>query len=225
MNSRVNIIFPTAEEEFNYIWSLLEQMQWFRENKYRIKLPDVKEFHIAAIYAPYSFRNGEKEYLQKLFLTNVFRQEPYQADYDSLMEKTQKFASILTLFKDWEQICGFEIWPEYKIKLTQYGPGGGYFVKEQLIKVLVNKVGTKLTIFQTVVHEMVHTGIEHNFVELFKLSQKDKETLVDWICKNHLTKFLPDYPMQDSLNGELLALLEGKTMADIQETLKSWILD
>lgn len=222
MNRNINIIIPSAEEEFNYIWSLLEQMQWFRENKYRIRIPDVKEFHIAAIYAPYSFRNGEKEYLQKLFLTKIFSEEPYKTDYDSLNAKSEDLGRILTLFNTWEQLCGFESWPEYKIKLTQYGPGGGYFIKEKLIKVLVNKVGGKLTVYQTVVHEMVHIGIEHIFVETFKLSQKEKETLVDWICKNHLNDFMPDYPIQAPLNEELLALLEGKKIEDIQEVLKSW---
>jgi len=85
----------------------------------------------------------------------------------------------------------------YQILLTLYGPGGRYNPEKGIVIILsaAKRMGRKNRA-HTIVHEIVHIGIEQNIVQKYHLAHWEKEHLVDLICTLYLHDLMPDYDMQ-----------------------------
>ena len=55
----------------------------------------------------------------------------------------------------------------------------------------------------TVLHEIVHIGIEESIIQKYALNHWEKERLVDLICQQYLQNFLPNYQLQKNGNKML----------------------
>jgi hypothetical protein len=83
-------------------------------------------------------------------------------------------------------MTSFNLKDQYTIVLTKYGSGGSY--NSQTGEVIVNiKDREKDLIMGTILHEIVHIGIEH-LIESYHITHWRKERLVDLIME----KCFPD---------------------------------
>ena len=87
----------------------------------------------------------------------------------------------------------------YTVKLTKYGPGGSYDPKTGTVTMLTTKGGQfkKLDPVETIVHEVVHMGIENEIVARYKLSHPEKERLVDLFVQKLYKEEMPNYKLQN----------------------------
>ena len=63
-----------------------------------------------------------------------------------------------------------------------------------LLSGIVNEA--QKSIHSRIIHELVHLGIEESIVVRYKLTQSEKERVVDYICKYYFEDLLPKYSMQ-----------------------------
>ena len=85
--------------------------------------------------------------------------------------------------------------------VTRYGSGGNYDADDRAIMIRVASggkfKGTYRDPLETIVHEMMHLGIEEKIVKKFKLTHWEKERVVDQICQKEFKDIFPAYKLQE----------------------------
>ena len=101
--------------------------------------------------------------------------------------KQNNIEQIFTkLNKNW----GFKVYNQYDIYITYYGTGGSYYCLEDRGKIILKyKPILNKPYEMTVFHEAIHIGIEQNIIQKYKLSQMEKETIVDALGNLYLEKY------------------------------------
>lgn len=101
-------------------------------------------------------------------------------------------------FEKLGQARGVKLFSSYGIKLTKYGTGGSYNTKRRTVTLLVEGKDRR-ELLCTLVHEMVHIGIQH-LVERYKITHWRKERLVDLLVAKNFPKLkLMQKTREDSL--------------------------
>lgn len=181
----------SARETYNI---LLADIIYFSSYKNLPVHPAFKELEAH----PEVIASIDQEALYATFLSEVY--QPLPTSF--IEEKIKKHAStLLTAYQRCEVLnknWGFVIFPCYSIYPLFYGPGGGYRPDTGGIELNVNDKGLRKKTCETIIHEMVHIGIENAIVQRFQLSHWEKEGLVDTICSLYFHDLLPNYHMQSS---------------------------
>lgn len=198
----ISIPIPTPENAFKRLSSNMRRLPWYEKNNrpkrlafYRkqnhplindmlvdclqTKNPDSTDclYSDAQLYAKYFKR---------------FKSELYDARlYAPLIEKIQESLSIVQdcypKFQAMEEAWGFKIFSEYEIALDIFSVGGKYQPRGQKgIVILGLGAGFSAQEMRTVVHEMLHLGIEELIInprgDKPVVEQEEKERIVDNLC-------------------------------------------
>ena len=112
------------------------------------------------------------------------------------------FAELVKLRDNW----GFKLFRRYEIVATVWGTEGAYEHEDGVILLRVNREGRRTSAYgepleHTVVHEVVHIGIEEVIVRRYSLGHDMKEFLVDAICSIYLKELMPEYESQVDFRG------------------------
>lgn len=191
----------SVDEEYQNIWNQFWNMQWYREHMQRVTIPDHKAFLNLFIYAPNFHSNKDQTQLLEIFKNEIYDSGYYNKYIKEIKDNEGLvFQALEELSK--QESLNFKIFDNYTVVLARYGPGGQYNVKESKIILKVADEGLDKEIIYTVVHEIVHLGIEETIVEKYKLSHHDKEALVTWICENVLKNILIGYPKSKNVDNE-----------------------
>lgn len=216
---------PTQAEEFKRIWDVLTEMDFFREHGYKIILPEHAFYKELAIRAP-KITKADKTKAKKIFITDIYDKEFYQPAHVQIKDcqdvLTRSFATLAEMRAQW----GFKIFTKYKVLLTRYGTNGSYFEDTGTIQIRYNdngKIG-RLGPSQTIMHEIVHCGIEECIIRKFKLTHPEKERLVDWIVKLKLEEFLfGPYSFQDLGDERISKYMSPASIAKLPETIRDYV--
>lgn len=196
------IIFraQTQKEAFSYSIYIIDKLSWFKENGYNVALPEHKSFN--ELYSsPEKVATINLKELEAIFVTEVYQKSDFDKGLrairlgESVVEESVK--KLVELHKNWN----FKLMPKYEVVLSLYGPGGSYDPSSGQIVVKTDRsIGFSCgkDAYHSVIHEIVHIGIEENIVEKYKLAHWEKERLVDLICSKYLK--LPEYDMQKIQN-------------------------
>ena len=187
------IIFhaPTKEEAFDLAILSIRDLSWCIQNKCRLDLPEHEAFK--KLYEnPEALLDYDFDHLKNIFYTEIYN----SAVFNKGLEEIQKthmlikasFEKLAYLHEHWK----FKLMPQYKVILTLYGTRGSYDPLTGQIILRTSATGIKRA-GRTIIHEIVHIGIEENIVKKYKLTQKEKERLVDLICSIYLKDILPTY--------------------------------
>jgi hypothetical protein len=98
-----------------------------------------------------------------------------------------------------------EHWPfrrfqTYQVKLTLYGPGGSFDPETGSVVMLVRPDGSLKQYDDpacTILHEVVHIGIEQSIVSRFDVPHALKERIVDRIVSLSFADQMPEYRVQE----------------------------
>lgn len=96
------------------------------------------------------------------------------------------------------------------ISIPLYGPGGSYNADNGSITLLTNQRGgfrQYANPLYTLIHEVVHMGIEDSIVQRFAVPHGLKERIVDTFVSIHFADELPDYRIQQMGNPAIDAEL------------------
>ena len=188
---KVDIVFraSTAAEEASLVWYLLQEYSWFKSNGYNAHLPAHPEIRRLAKFS-LEHDGLPKEYkpLVRKVIKEIYSGKDYEKQVRALEKSRDKISAILPKFSEFCE-WGFNLHKKYEILLTLYGPGGSYdFTKGRIILLsrrLTKAGGSSSKTVNTIIHEMVHIGIEP-IVRKFRLTHYEKERIVDLFCSKKL---------------------------------------
>lgn len=193
----------TKEEAFDFVMRLINKLPWLNEGGYDVSLPPHKAFE--CLYQnPELLEKKDINSLRDLFYEEIYDASKFNTSLETARQTEELVKKALQKLAALETNWGFKIKQRYDIILTLYGPGGSYdpwIDKVGIIKIKTS-VGSSLRskelYAKTIVHEMVHIGIEEDIIQKYHLSDREKERLVDLICSLYLKDLLPWYENQNN---------------------------
>jgi len=211
---RIKVNVPTVESETNYVWRTIIDIDFFEKNGYSIGLPTGSIIEQLKSKAR-AKKLTDKDYANlKIFMKDsVYNKVDYRLGYKAVMQRVDLLNRMInTLYNsiyDWE----FKRFDVYNINLTLYGPGGSYNPdKGEVLIYTTSKGGFKQYInpAYTIIHEIVHIGIQESLIEKHKVSHAMKERIVDNIVLLYFGDELPGYRVQNMGDTRIDKYLKSK---------------
>ena len=220
---RVIVRTQDCDEEFAYIWGLLGRMAFFRRNGYRVALPEHTLF--ARLSEEGLSGDGQRDAALRIFHEEIHDPTRYHAGLAALEHVPATAAPVFDIFETWRRDWGFLLFTMYEVALTLYGPGGSYDPDSGRIILLTTPDGRFRTPHpvHTIVHEMIHIGIEQPIVERLGLSHPEKERLVDRLAVVGLGHVLTDYEPQPMGPPEMDRFVTTETLTDLPKAIESYL--
>ncbi|WP_411030435.1 hypothetical protein [Spongiimicrobium sp. 3-5] len=212
--SRIAVNMPTAASETDYIWSTLQDINFFEENKYPVNLPKGKL--ITSLKNKAKEDNlSEKDYEDlKLFVSDsVYKKAHYKKGYDKIKNELSTINTMISELNNLSLDWSFKTFEVYKVNLTLYGPGGTYNPDEGSILIYTTPNGEFKQYHNpanTIMHEIVHIGIQTSIIEKFNVPHAGKERIVDNFVLLSFKDDLPNYKLQDMGDNRIDAYLKTK---------------
>ena len=225
---RFNIVIPDAQNETEYVWRTLEDIKFFEEHNYHVTLPkrvlidELKTKSKKEMLSDTDYQN-----LEKFMFDSVYNREDYKLGY----EKIEKEISILNEMVnqipvssyDWN----FKEFEKYRVNLTLYGPGGSYNPDEGSILIFTTPEGGFKNYenpANTIIHEIVHIGIEQSIISKYGVPHSLKERIVDIFVSLNFRQYLPEYQIQDMGDRSIDPYLEEVSdLKDLERIIKELI--
>ncbi|MEM1220778.1 MAG: hypothetical protein AAGH79_17790 [Bacteroidota bacterium] len=198
---RISIQIPSAETEAEYIWRTIQDTKFFEEHGYQVSLPrgplidELKEKAKAG-----QLSDADYSRLEKFVVERVYRAEDYQAGYDKIEDERALINQMVNAINPIDYSWGFQSYETYTIHLTLYGPGGSYNPDEGSLLLFTTPQGQFKSYdnpANTVIHEIVHIGIENSIISTYQVPHTLKERIVDTFVSLHFGNLLPSYRVQD----------------------------
>lgn len=216
----------TVKEEFDYLWYTLEQLPFFKKNNYTVELPS------HPVFLELALRSSKFDKIDKTSLFDLFKKEIYDLNFFkqgliTIESYRPMFDMAISRFIEMNKEWGFKIFPKYTIALTRYGPGGSYDAHKGMVILMASISGTfkKFHPAITVIHEMVHMGIEENIVNHFILDHWEKEELVDMICALKFGDIWPNYQKQQSGNKKIDSYINSESIKDLPKAIEKYVIN
>lgn len=220
---QVTIRRQTTAEAFKYLWRTLRDMPFFRQHGYRVALPEHPAFQDLSI-KDISEYEIEKEHFRQLFINEVYNPGHFDAALQKLAEVGPTLSHATQAFKQYNDRWGFKLFDHYQVLLTLYGPGGSYDPDTGTIILFTTPEGRfKKPAVHTIVHEIVHIGIEELIVQRLQLTHSEKERVVDRICWLEFADILPDYKTQKQGPPELDSFVTKESLLDLPEAIERYV--
>jgi hypothetical protein len=220
----VTIRLPEAQEEFGVIWHTLRLMPFFRKHGYDVVLPEHERFEELVKLSP-SIRDAKKNETYDIFVQHLYRKTDYENGLIALADAEESIREAFPRFEELNKQWHFKIFDHYDVVLTLYGPGG-YFNPR------TGKVTLKTTLdgrfkrgdpLHTIIHEMVHIGIQENIVERFNLTHWEKERVVDLVCSIKFGDILRGYRIQAGGERNLDPFVSHNSISNLPGAIEAYV--
>lgn len=202
----ISISIPTINQEATSIWKTINDIEFFEKNGYNINLPKSELIDNLIIKSKNkTFSNLDYASIHELIEIEIYNKKDYLLALKKVQEQEQLVNSIilqldsLRKFWDWD----FKMYENYNVVFTLYGSGGSYDQATGTVTLFATKEGTfkmQSNPANTIIHEIVHIGIENSIVQRYKLPHWLKERIVDKIVFILFSSFLPEYKIQNMGN-------------------------
>lgn len=223
--NRVSVTIPTAEAESDYIWRTIQDIQFFEEQNYQLSLPSgalIEELKTKA--KANSLSDKDYDRLQIFIKDSVYNANDYQEGYKKIEGRLELINKMIDEISQSSFNWNFKEFKTYKINLTLYGPGGSYDPNEGSLLIFTTKTGQFKNYDDpacTIIHEIVHIGMEESLITKYQVPHPLKERIVDGFVFLSFKDVLPEYQIQDM--GEKRAdtyLREKADLKDLSTTLE-----
>lgn len=193
-SKRLLVSINTIQEEVDYIWNFMGRMQKFKTFGYNLSLPNTYEMNLIVNKAlEHTLVKDDKKVIFSE-VTKVYDLEFYQEAFIKVKDSLNTVKKIFQTFEYYNKEWKFKIFEEYTIKITLFGPGGSYYHENG--EILMKKSNCITRPAETIVHELVHIGIEENIIEKFDIPHPFKERIVDKFIQYHFGEIFPQYRIQ-----------------------------
>ncbi|MEL6943045.1 MAG: hypothetical protein AAFO82_10275, partial [Bacteroidota bacterium] len=199
---QIIVEIPTIEQEATSIWRTINDIEFLEGQGYNIHLPEHAVIDsLIEKSKNKTFGNSDFESIYTLLESGVYSKSTYEAAFEKVNLQKELINSLVTRLKhtrdQWK--WKFKTFEAYKIVFTLYGTGGSYDPDLGIVTLFTNKDGRFMNYdspANTILHEIVHMGIEESIVQKFNLSHGLKERIVDTITYLLFKEELPDYRIQ-----------------------------
>lgn len=221
---KLTIRAQTADEEFDYLWSVLQKMPFYNEKGYSVELPDNPEFQNLA-QNPGAIRTVSKDDLRQLFTQQIYDPSFFVPGLNTLNTERHRIEATFPDFQLFNSQWGFKLFQEYQIHLTRYGSGGDYDPSAGVVRILTRADGSfkRPHPAHSAVHEITHIGIEDSVVKKFGLTHWEKERVVDKICLLEFSEILPGYKSQDKGDRAVDPYVTDETIENLPQAIKQYV--
>ncbi len=229
----ISISIPTIEQEATSIWRTINDITFLSEQGYRINLPknDLIDSLITKskngtfgnedFPSIYNLLESEVYNLLESEVYNLLESEVYkQSNYTSALAKVQDQTPLINdIIQQIESSKQSWNWPfkmfgTYEVVFTLYGSGGSYDPDTGTVTLFTTTRGEFMNYkspANTIIHEIIHMGIEESIVQKYDLSHGLKERIVDTIVFLLFGEQLPEYRVQNMGETEIDQHLKQKT--------------
>ena len=209
----------TPKEEFSYLSYVTNKLPFYKENNYNLSLPkhpDLRKAFDSENSDLFDFF-AKEEYKAEFFTQGVAHLESKRDLIEKCLERLQKYKEL------WE----FKTFEEYNICLTKYGPGGSYGSKIGKVTMLTRRNGSFIreAAEDTVVHEIVHIGIQGCIVKKYSLTHWEKEAVVDLFVQILFGDLLVDYKTPNRANPLRDYIPDIKSLDNLPSAIENFITD
>lgn len=198
--SRISINVPSAQTESAYIWENISSIGFFDRNGYKVSWPThSKVEQMKQLARTDSLGFSYKDTLTQLMIDSIYNGIDYMKGFQQIAADTATLAIAISRLDSLKRHWDFYTPTQYNVNLTLYGPGGSYNPQSGTILIQTYPNGGfkgNSNPTYTIIHEIVHIGIEEAIVTRYKLSHTQKERLVDIITKTLFADLLPNYQLQ-----------------------------
>lgn len=198
---RIDIIIPTVKQETEYIWRNIQDIGFFEQHNYDLVLPKAELIDsLKAKSKSNRLTRNDFDALESLMELQIFNRQDYQKAYEKIEEQRDLINKMVNQLNKCKREWNFKEYDAYKINLTLYGPGGSYNPDDGSIIIFATKEG-KFKQYDnpanTLIHEIVHIGIEESIINEFVVAHSLKERIVDKFVWLNFAKDLPEYRIQN----------------------------
>ncbi len=151
--------------------------------------------------------------LSKLISEKIYNKNDYSTGIKNIKKVLPEIEGIFSKFEEFHRKWDFKFFKEYKLFLTLYGAGGSYEADKGEITILTTKTGEfkrGINPIGTIIHELVHIGIEERIIQKYNIPQIIKERIVDKFVFANFKDILPNYIIQNFGDKTIDKYLEDK---------------
>lgn len=198
---RIQVHIPTASAETDYVWRTLQGTLFFEANNYQVSLP--KGALIDSLKAKARdarLTDEDYEALGVYVQDSVYQKEDYLKGYQKIADNLEQLNKLLAAIDTSQLNWNFKQFDTYHVNLTLYGPGGSYDPDEGSILIYTTPDGRFKQYdnpLYTLIHEIVHIGIETSIIQQYQVPHALKERIVDQMVLLYFQEELPDYRIQN----------------------------
>lgn len=214
--SNVAVSAPSIEQEATSIWRTINDIEFLEGQGYKINLPENSLIDsLVSKSKNGQFGNDDFPEVYTLLEREVYKEENYRAALEEvnaqeqLLKKLMQQLSSATESWKWD----FDLLPSYDLIFTLYGTGGSYDPDHGRVVLFTTLEGSFMRYknpANTIIHEIVHLGIETSIVQKHKLSHSLKERIVDKIVFLLFGELLSEYRIQNMGDTEIDQYLRQK---------------
>lgn len=204
-NPEINVIVKvkTAIEEVDNVWYLINNIDFFDSNNYEPIFP--KHEYVDELLKKKRRGADIEEYYNEfkaIFENEIYVLSDYENGIKNAKDKLKNVESIFETLKYYVKQWNFELFSNYIISLSLYGTSGAYYSTENegIINLRTNKEGLfrrGIDPSATIVHEIIHIGMERNIIRKYNISHNMKERIVDKFLKFHFNNIFPEYELKE----------------------------
>lgn len=216
-SNRIEIVLPSVEQETQQVWQTLQDILFFDEHKYNPVLPEGELMELLLKKARSGkLTDADFDELGIWMKAEVYESDHYSKGFIKVAEQVALVNRLLLQLESKKWDWSFKTFPKYEVVLTLYGPGGSYdsdLGKAVLFTTPEGGFKNYINPANTILHEMIHMGIEDSIIQQYQVPHGAKEGIVDQMVLVLFSEFLPDYKLQSIGATKLVELL--KTEADL----------
>ncbi|WP_298895585.1 hypothetical protein [uncultured Psychroserpens sp.] len=216
--NRIQINIPTVDDETDYIWRTIQDIDFFEQNGYQVSLPKGTYIELLKNKAKAkSLSDYDYETLKTFIKDSVYKKSDYKQGYHKIEKQRPLINEMVSIIHKSERNWDFKVFDIYQINLTLYGPGGSYNPDEGSILIYTTQNGQFKNYdnpANTIIHEITHIGIEESIIAKYNVPHSIKERIVDTFILLNFKAYLPNYRVQDM--GEYITDNYLKTKADLK---------
>ena len=227
--NRLVVTIPSAAEESEYIWRTIQDIKFFEENNYQISLPEGTFIEVLKKKAKENIlSDNDYEDLKIYIKDSIYNRSDYEAGYRKIEEQLSLISKMISEISTSNRNWDFTMFEQYQIHLTLYGPGGSYNPDEGSILIYTTPTGNFKQYdnpANTIIHEIVHIGIETSIINTLNVPHALKERIVDTFVFLNFKEYLPTYNIQDMGDNRIDSYLKTKNDLKDLNTFVKQIMD
>ncbi|MCT4639718.1 MAG: hypothetical protein N4A72_18610 [Bacteroidales bacterium] len=198
---RIKVNIPTVDSEADYVWRTIIDIDFFEKNRYSVGLPkgDIIE-QLKEKSRKKKLTDKDYSDLKRFMKDSIYNADDYKMGYKAVADRVDMLNRMIDKLFNGKYNWNFKRFDIYNINLTLYGPGGSYNPdKGEVLIYTTTKGGFKqyLNPVYTIIHEIVHIGIQESLINRYKVPHAMKERIVDNIVMLYFGNDLPGYRIQN----------------------------
>ncbi len=229
-NAQITVSVPSTEEEATSIWRTINDIQFFDRMGYTVNLPEDERIDALVVKSKEGkFGNRDYEAIYALLESDVFHERDYLAAFEKVKNREPAIRRMILRLDTLGRSCDwdFKMFDHYNVVLTLYGSGGSYDSNTGKITLFATPDGgfkMYADPANTIIHEIVHMGIEASIVQKYNVPHALKERVVDDMVLILFGDTLPEYRVQNSGDPGIDRYLRSKDdLKNLDMMIKDYI--